>query len=178
MKDPAPTERNRLKVAALLLVGGLLVAGWAAIDTDPDVTGVLGTLVTWVTAAVAVFSAWSWLRSDGDRWHLPFALTGLLTVGGSLAALLVGETPRLIALLPFFGSALWLAVRIERARVTEWRRSQTDNRERTFSAADLRDDPLVDERERTRRTDATNQYPATLRELKARLRQSDGDPWA
>lgn len=173
-----PTQTNRLRVALLLGTGGMLSGAWATINTDPSVTGVLSMLLAWITGAVAVLSGWLWLTSYGDRWHLPVAATGVLLIGLSVATVVMLEPPKILLLVPFYALGTWLAVHIERNQITGWRVEQDENRARIFSAEDLRHDPLIGERDRTRMTDAKNQFPATLREVKARLRRNDGDPWA
>lgn len=173
-----PTDRNRLRVSVLLAIGGLAVGVWATIGATASVPSVLSTLLGWITGAVAILTGWLWLASYGDRWQLPFAVTGLLIVLGSFGTWMMLETPKILLLAPFYSLALWLAVRLEQNRIEQWRETQRQNRNRTFSPDELRDDPLVDSREQTRQSDASTRYPATLRELKARLRKIDGDPWA
>jgi len=73
------------------------------------------------------------------------------------------ETPKILLLAPFYLPALWLAVHLERNRLEQWRENQRQNQNRTFSADELRDDPLIDSREPTRIGDASTRYPATLR---------------
>ena len=45
----------------------MITAGWASINVEPPVTGVLSTLLAWITCAVAVLTGWLWLASYGDR---------------------------------------------------------------------------------------------------------------
>jgi hypothetical protein len=127
---------------------------------------------------VAILTGWLWIASYGDRRQLPFAVTGLLIVFGSVATVVMLETPKILLLALFYLLALWLAVHLERNRIEQWQENQRQNQNRTFSADELRDDPLIDTRVPTRMGDASTRYPATLRELKARLRKMDGDPWA
>ena len=162
----------------ILAVGGLAVAVWATIGTNPDVSGVLSTLLGWITGAVAIGTGWLWLTSYGDRWQLPFAATGLLIAIGTLASAMMGEIPKILLLVPVYALALWLAVHLERNRIAQWHQQQMVNREGTFTPERMRDDPLIETRNNTRFDDASATYPATLRELKARLRKLDGDPWA
>ena len=77
------------------------------------------------------------------------------------------EPPRIVLLVPFYALAAWLAVRIERNRIAEWRFDQRKRQDGTFSVEDLRKDPLISERTQTRTEDAKNQYPSNLREVKA-----------
>ncbi len=173
-----PTQKNRLRVSVLLAAGGMVTAGWASINAEPSVTGVLSTLLAWFTGAVAVLTSWLWLTSYGDRWHLPFAATGVLLFGASLATIVMLEPPKILLLVPFYVLATWLAIHFERNEIDAWRVQQRENAERAFSAEDLRDDPLVSERDRTRMEDTKNRFPATLREAKARIKRIEGDPWS
>jgi len=173
-----PTQKNRLRVSVLLATGGIVTGGWATINTDPSVTGVLSTLLAWITGAVAVLTGWLWLASYGDRWRIPFVATGFLLGGASLATVVMLEPPKILGLVPFYALATWLAVQIERNRIATWRQDQRERQERTFSAEDLRDDPLVGKRDLTRMEDADSRYPSSLREVKARIKRTEGDPWA
>ena len=173
-----PTQKNRLRVSVLLATGGMLTGGWATMNTGPSVTGVLGVLLAWITGAMAVLTGWLWLASYGDRWRLPFATTGVLLAGATLATIVMLEPPKILLLTPFYALATWLAVHIERNRIGAWRVDQRGKQERTFSAEHLREDPLISERDHTRMEDAKAKYPSSLREVRARIKRTEGDPWA
>lgn len=174
----APTERNRLRVAGLLSFGGLVLVWFASATTAPDVTGILSTLISWITGSVVFVTVWMWLFGYGDRWKFPLAITGALIVGGSVATAIMLEPPKTLLLVPFYLLARTLALRWEKNRVEAWEHAQRTRWEAAGPPLQMRDDPLVSERDKTRRADASTEYPATLRELKARLRKSEGDPWS
>lgn len=55
---PEPSERNRLRIAGLLSLGGVVVVWFAAATSEPSLTGILSALISWITGGVVFLTVW------------------------------------------------------------------------------------------------------------------------
>lgn len=176
----APTERNRLRVAILVWAAAAASTIWALLATTVSVPGILATIFTWTSALAAAVTGWVWLRTFSDNWSSGFAITTLVAASTAFFSVTLGEFPPVTPVLVFVSIGWSIAARIERRRVAAWREEhqKTHDRSAKFDQTALRDDPLVGRRELTRVAEDTEDYAPTKRELRRRIRQAEGDPWA
>ncbi len=169
--------RNRLRVAGLLWAGSIAAVVWASLVAEASVAGLVLTLMTWTCGGLGLMAGWTWLRGDADRWQIWFLGVGLVLAVGIFWALATGIGPVIAVLLPFYATATWLAPTLQRSHDEQWADRQRANESREFSPDSIPTDPLLAARDASRKEGTDSLYAATLRELKARLRQSEGDPW-
>ena len=161
----------------LLWVGSTAAVIWSLFATEASAAGIILTTMTWVGAGFGLIAGWSWLRSDADEWQIWFLGIGTILAGAIVLGFASGIFPVVALMAPFYGTAIWITTAIERSRADQWRNAQRNRESQVFSSDDISTEPTLSKREELRMEDSDAQYPATLRELKARLEKSDGDPW-
>lgn len=174
--------RNRLIATVVLATAAVVMAVFGTRGTEAQIGHLLTLVAAWATSALIIVSGIAWIRAS-TRWQILMAAAAATALATGVAGALNGRPPVGLAVAGLVGFVLWQATGMEAHHREEWsiqQRLVADQRARVRSKeADI----VVQEgswertRDATRQNDAATQYPATLREFRARRLREEGDPY-